>query len=119
MKNLIRKILKESEWFEELDLGPANFLHDKLKGSRIQRAGSRYWPDTKWSGWTRYVDSNGKVIFMENNNTRDKQKTLYINRGINTELVKMGLNYDAIKKLCLDVFREVYNLDFEIFGHFG
>lgn len=114
MKHLIRKILKESEWFEELDLRSVEFLHNQLRESRVQKGGSRYWPQRQWIGWTRYVDKNGNLLFLENSGDLEAtRKMLYFSRRIDEALDKMGLNYDSIRKICLDTFREVYGLEFD------
>ena len=118
MKNLIRKILKESEWFEELDLRPIEYIHNQLREARIQKAGSRHWPQSRWNGWTRYVDKKGKLLFLENSEESEvklgaKRKMLYFSRSINDSLENMNLNYESIKKICLDAFREIYGLEFD------
>ena len=60
-------------------------------------------------GWTEYIDSNGKVLFIDNIETGDEEKVLYFDYGtIYIKLWEMGLDYKKIKALVKDMLWEVH-----------
>ena len=60
----------------------------------------------EWLGWTRYVDKNGKILFLDNIETGDIDTILYFD--YDEIYQKMGLNYEEIKKLCIDMLYETH-----------
>ncbi len=108
MKDLIRKILKESEdefdWIQK-EINPVEeFLYDKFMGCKLELVGNK-----NWLGWTRYVDKSGKMLFLDNINTGDKNTVLYFDYDeIYEKMEEMGLNYEEIKKLCIDMLYETH-----------
>ena len=100
MKNLIRKILREEEldWFESenFEVNPAQqFLYEKFMECKLEPVKNK-----NWLGWTRYVDKNGKILFLDNIETGKKDTSLYFDYDeIYKKLEEMGLNYDEMKIL--------------------
>ena len=108
MKNLIRKILKEElDWFEQgnFEVGPAEqFLFDKFMECKLEPVGNK-----NWLGWTRYVDKNGKILFLDNIETGKKETILYFDYDeIYQKLLKMGLNYEEMQGLVKDMLYETH-----------
>jgi hypothetical protein len=107
MKNIIRKILNEelNEFGFDTEIDPATeFLYNKFMECKLEKVESK-----KWLGWTRYVDKNGKILFLDNINTGDKNTVLYFDYGeIYKKLEEMGLNYEEMKKLCVDMLYETH-----------
>ena len=102
MRNLIKKILKESHFdWVELDLNPAGeFLYNKFIECRIIKDSN---------GWTEYVDPDGKVLFLDNIETGDKEKILYFSyQKIYKKLEEMGLSYDQMRGLIKDMLWEIH-----------
>ena len=108
MKNLIRKILREElDWFESenFDISPAQqFLYGKFMECKLEPVKNK-----NWVGWTRYVDKNGEILFLDNIETGKENTILYFDYDeIYQKLLKMGLNYEEMKKLCIDMLYETY-----------
>lgn len=108
MKNLIRKILKEElDWFESEDFesSPAEkLLYDKFMECKLEPVKNK-----NWLGYTRYVDKTGKILFLDNIETGKKDTVLYFDYvKIYQKLLKMGLNYEEMKKLCIDMLYETH-----------
>ena len=106
MKNIIRKILKEEfDWFESenFESSPAEkFLYDKFMECEL--IGSEKRP-----GYTKYIDKTGKILFIDNIETGEKNTILYFDYDeIYQKLEKMGLNYEEMKKLCIDMLYETH-----------
>jgi hypothetical protein len=107
MKNIIRKILKEefNEFGFDTEIDPVmEFLYNKFMECKLEKVGSK-----NWVGWTKYVDKSGKILFLDNINTGDKNTVLYFDyHKINEKMEEMGLNHEEIKKLCVDVLYETH-----------
>ena len=109
MKNLIRKILKEefdSENFDwvSLDIDPIReFIYQKFIECKLEPVGNK-----DWFNWTRYVDKTGKILFLDNIKTGKKDTILYFDHEIYQKLREMGLNYEEIEKLCIDMLYETH-----------
>jgi hypothetical protein len=110
MKNLIRKILKEEFDSENFDwvsseIDPIReFLYDKFMECELEPVKNK-----EWLGWTRYVDKNGKILFLDNIETDQENTVLYFDYDeIYQKLEKMGLNYEEIQKLCIDLLYETH-----------
>ena len=109
MKNLIRKILREEEldWFESenFEVNPAQqFLYEKFMECKLEPVKNK-----NWLGWTRYVDKNGKILFLDNIETGKKDTSLYFDYDeIYKKLEEMGLNYDEMKILVKDMLYETH-----------
>lgn len=110
MKNLIRKILKEefdSENFDWIspEIDPAReFLFQKFMECKLEPVGNK-----NWLNWTRYVDKTGKILFLDNIETGNKDTVLYFDYAeIYRKLEEMGLNYDKIKVLIKDMLYETH-----------
>ena len=108
MKNLIRKILREElDWFESenFEVNPAQqFLYNKFMECKLEPLGNK-----KWLGWTRYVDKNGKILFLDNIETGDEDVILYFDHDeIYQKLKEMGLSYDEMKVLVKDMLYETH-----------
>ena len=108
MRNLIRKILKEEFDSENFDwvspeINPGReFLYQKFMECEL--IGSKKQP-----GYTKYIDKTGKILFVDNIETGEKNTVLYFNYDeIYQELKKMGLNYEEMKKLCIDMLYETH-----------
>ena len=106
MKNLIRKILKESEdefdWVSPESNPAEEFLYQKFMECELIES-------EKSPGWTRYIDKNGKILFVDNIETGQENTILYFDYGkIYKKLEKMGLNYEEIKKLCIVMLYETH-----------
>ncbi len=114
MKNIIRKILKEEfDWFESEDFesSPAEkFLYDKFMECRRFRLGTLEPVKNKnWLGYTRYVDKTGKILFLDNIETGEKNTILYFDYDeIYKKLEEMGLNYEEMIVLVKDMLYETH-----------
>ena len=108
MKNLIRKILKEElDWFESEDFESSpteKFLYDKFMECKLEKVENKYW-----LGWTRYVDKNGKILFLDNIETGKKDTILYFDYDeIYKNLEEMGLSDVEMKILVKDMLYETH-----------
>jgi hypothetical protein len=63
----------------------------------------------KSPGWTEYIDKTGKILFADNIETGKKNTLLYFDYDeIYQKLEEMGLNYEEMKKLCIDMLYETH-----------
>jgi len=107
MRSLIRKILKENEfdWVNETGLSePEQFLFDKFMECKLEKIGSK-----KWEGWTRYVDKDGKILFLDNINNGTKTPVLWFDHDeIYRKLEEMGLTYEEMQRLCIEMLYDTH-----------
>ena len=106
MKKLIKKILKEEfEWIDDIQTNPAEeFLYEKFMECKLEPIGHSFW-----LGWTRYVDKNGKILFLDNINSGSKNKFLWFNHDeITKRLEEMGLSRKEMEKLLKDMLYETH-----------
>ncbi len=107
MKNLIRKILNEefNDFGFDTEIDSATeFLYNKFMECKLKKIRPK-----NWLGWTKYVDKNGKILFLENVNTGEENTVLYFDYDeIYLKLEEMGLNYEEMRKLCIDVLYETH-----------
>ena len=104
VKKLIKKILKEEfDWADEIEVDPAKeFIYNKFMECKL--IGSEKRP-----GYTKYIDKTGKILFIDNIETGEKNTILYFDYDeIYQKLEKMGLNYKEMKKLCIDMLYETH-----------
>ena len=108
MRNLIRKILKEEFDSENFDwvspeINPGReFLYQKFMECEL--IGLK-----KSLGWAEYIDKTGKILFLDNIETGEKNTVLYFDYNeIYKKLEEMGLNYGEMKKLCIDMLYETH-----------
>ena len=104
------KILKESEdefdWISPEVSPSKEFLYNKFMECKLEPVKNK-----NWLGWTRYVDKNGKILFLDNIGNGDINKVLLFDATeIYQKLEKMGLNYEEITKLCIDMLYETHKL---------
>lgn len=123
MKNLIKKILRESEWFEDIKEFSIleDFIYSKLLECRILPAENR-------EGWVKYVDKNGKILFADDIDTGVEKPTLWIEYEDIREMwvdsnTKVSDIEEACKKMVWEMFgRRVskinvrYDLGFYVLG---
>ena len=106
VKKVIKKILKEEiDWFESENFEASSaeqFLYDKFMECEL--IGSEKRP-----GYTKYIDKTGKILFIDNIETGQRNTILYFDYDeIYQKLEKMGLNYGEMKKLCIDMLYETH-----------
>jgi hypothetical protein len=103
MKNLIRKILKESieefDWVGEYtkEITPAEqFLYDLMSNLTISES-------KKLKNWMVYRDEMGKILMADDINTGNEKTGLWVDYGqIWLELRNnYGLSYDEAMALCV------------------
>ena len=96
--------IDEFDWIEPESNLAQQFLYDKFMECKLEPVKNK-----EWLGWTRYVDKNGKILFLDNIETGNKDTILYFDYfEIYQKLEKMGLNYEEMKKLCIDMLYETH-----------
>ena len=113
LKNLIKKKgLKESEefnpddfgWVDEIpELSPCEqFIFDKLLECELVLSKKR-------PGWTKYVNKNGEILFLENINTGTDKPILYADYyKIWLKCEEMGVSYEEFLKICKHMLYETH-----------
>ena len=101
MKNIIRKILKESigdfDWVEGVKkITPAEeFLYDLMSSLTIVES-------KKWENWMVYKDENGENLMVDNINGGTGYPALYVDYyQIWEKLRGYGLETEDIRTLCV------------------
>jgi hypothetical protein len=100
--NPIKEEFNEFGFDTEID-PVMEFLYNKFMECKLEKVGSK-----NWVGWTKYVDKSGKILFLDNINTGDKNTVLSFDNEIYKKLEKMGLNYEEMKKLCISMLYETH-----------
>lgn len=106
MKDLIRKILKESEedfelYFDDSSISE-QFLYNKLMECELIES-------KRGPGWTKYVDRNGEILFLDNIDSGTVEPILYFDYNeIYLKLEELGLDYNEMKKLCVNMLYDTY-----------
>ena len=112
MKNLIDKILDTSNFdfdWVEYNVSPAvEFLYNKFMESKLIEGSD---------GWTRYIDPDGKILFVDNIESGKKDKVLYFSdQYIYKKLEEIGLDYKKMKALVKDMLWEIYKRKVDAVG---
>ena len=109
MRNLIKKILKESD-FEDFDFVPEfeenpakEFLYNLMLDLEISESKNR-------PGWMIYTNKSGEILMADNANANPEKPVLYVHYlKIWEKLEKMGLNRKEIEQLLINVLGMVFN----------
>lgn len=102
-KDLIGESTEELDWVN-IESNPAEeFLYQKFTECKLEKA------ESNWVGWSRYVDTNGKSLFADNINSGDQNPVLWLDYEIYKKLSEMGLDFEYMTKLCIDLLYQTYN----------
>ena len=109
MKDLIRKILKESD-FDDFDFVPEfeenpakEFIYDLMQGLEI-------FESKKRPGYMIYRDKKGEILMADNANINPENPVLYVDYNkIWEKLRKMDLDSKEIKQLLISVLEMTFN----------
>ena len=102
LKRIIRESIEEFDWVNPESNPAEEFLYQKFMECEL--IGSEKLP-----GWTKYIDKTGKILFVDNIETGEKNTILYFNYDeIYQKLLEMGLNYEEMKKLCVDMLYDTH-----------
>ena len=113
MKNIINKILDTSNFdfdWVELDPNPAvEFIYNKFIECELIKISN---------GWTKYVDPNGDVLFLDNIEFGKKDKILFFDNEIYKKLREIGLSYQKMRGLIKYMLSEIHKrkVDTAIYG---
>ena len=109
MRNLIKKILKESDFGDfdfvpEFEENPAKeFLYNLMQGLEISESKKR-------PGWMVYKDKKGEILVADDANIDQKNPVLYVDYyKIWEKLREMGLDNKEIKQLLISVLEMTFN----------
>ena len=102
LKRIIRESIDEFDWVKKESNPVEEFIYNKFMECEL--IGSKKQP-----GYTKYIDKTGKILFVDNIETGEKNTVLYFDYNeIYQKLEKMGLNYGEMKKLCIDMLYETH-----------
>ena len=109
MRNLIKKILKESD-FEDFDFVPEfeenpakEFLYNLMLDLEISESKKR-------PGWVIYTNKSGEILMADNANINQKNPILLVDWDkIWEKLEEMGLNFEEIKQLLINILEMTFN----------
>jgi hypothetical protein len=104
LKKIIRESIDDFDWIRP-EVNPAEeFIYQKFMECKLEPVGNK-----NWFNWTRYVDKKGKILFLDNIEIGEENTILYFDHHeIYQKLKEMGLNYEEIKKLCIDMLYETH-----------
>ena len=110
MRNLIKKILKEEQDFDdfgfvpEFEESPAKeFLYNLMQDLEISESKNR-------PGWMVYKDKKGKILMADDVNIGQENPALYVDYDkIWKKLMEMGLNGEEIEQLLINVLEMTFN----------
>ena len=109
MRNLIKKILKESnfenfDFLPEFEENPAKeFLYNLMLDLEISESKKR-------PGYMIYRDKSGEILMADDANTKPEIPVLYVNYyKIWKKLEKMGLDWEEIEQVLISVLEMTFN----------
>jgi len=102
LKRIIRESIDEFDWVKKESNPAEEFIYNKFMECELIESEKR-------PGYTKYVDKTGKILFVDNIETGKKNTLLCFDYDeIYQKLEEMGLNYEEMKKLCIDMLYETH-----------